>query len=174
MKKEEEVQEIYQFKNREIWIEKLQEAPNESWIKSRSLGNGKNSRYIPLGVQQALGDKFFRECDVVEETYQVIANEILCTVKISVLPDYPYAEHRFMTGTCSKPIQMDSGSKPSQFPVGKKTNALEYNAPAARAAALSNTFTTFANLFGRNLGRETASNFSFIRNKKTEDGTTNK
>jgi len=164
----EEIEEVYQYKDKETWTQALQNSPPESWIKSRSLGNGKSSKYIPLGIQQALGDKFFRECDVVEENYQLIVNEILCTIKICYLPDYPHAEHRYMTGSGSKPIQMDANSSASKFPIGKKTNALEYNAPAARAAALSNAFTTFANLFGRNLGREMASDFSFIRNKKTE------
>lgn len=167
-KKIEEVEEIFQYKDKESWTQALQNSPPDSWIKSRSLGNGKSSKYIPLGIQQALADKFFRECDVVEENYQVIVNEILCTVKICYLPDYPYSDHRYMTGSGSKPIQMDTGSSPAKFPIGKKTNALEYNAPAARAAAISNAFTTFANLFGRNLGREMSSNFSLIRNKNAE------
>ena len=166
--KDEQIVEVYQYKDRESWIQALQKSPPDSWIKSRELGVGKKSKYIPLGIQQALADKFFRECDVVEEHYQVIVNEILCTVKISILPDYPYSEHRFITGTGSKPIQMDSGNSASKFPLGKKTNALEYNAPAARAAAMSNAFTTFANLFGRNLSREMATNFSLIRNKTEE------
>ena len=169
MENKNEIIEIFQYPERESWIQALQKSPPDSWIKTRELGGGKTSKYIPLGIQQALADKFFRECDVVEENYQVIVNEILCTVKISILPDYPYSEHRFITGTGSKPIQMDSGSTASKFPIGKKTNSLEYNAPAARAAAMSNAFTTFANLFGRNLSREMQSNFSLIRNKTEEN-----
>lgn len=166
-----EIKEIFQFENREKWLQALQSEPNDSWVKNRELGNGKKSTYVPLPIQQALADKFFRECDVIDEKYSVITNEILCTVKLSVLPDYPYSEHRIITGTAAKPIQQNQGSSASTFPNGKKTNALEYNAPAARAAAISNALTTFANLFGRNLSREIKAGFSFIRNK--EDETTN-
>ena len=170
MENKEEIKQIFQFKNREEWIQALQKEPNSSWIKERNLGNGKKSTYVPLPIQQALADKFFRECDVIDENYIVVVNEIISTVKISILPDYPFSEHRYITGTGAKPIQQDQGSFASTFPNGKKTNACEYNAPAARSAAISNALTTFANIFGRNLSREIKANFSFIRNK--ENGTT--
>ena len=172
MNNEEKVKQVFQFKDRESWIQALQNEPNEGWVKERVLGGGKTSHYVPLPIQQALADKFFRECDVVEEKYMVIVNEILCTVKICILPDYPDSEHRYITGTGAKPIQQDKGSFASSFPNGKKTNATEYNAPASRSAAISNAFTTFANIFGRNLSREIKAGFSFIRNKE-ENGTEN-
>ena len=161
---------VFNFKDREEWVQKLQESPNEKWIKTRSLGGSKSSTYIPLFIQEALADLFFRECDIIEETYTLVVNEVLCTIKMSILPDYQDSEHRFITGTASKPIQQDQGSVASLFPSGKKTNALEYNSPAARAAAKSNALTSFANIFGRNLGREGANNnFSFIRKKIEEE-----
>lgn len=172
MNNEEKVKQVFQFKDRESWIQALQNEPNEGWVKERVLGGGKTSHYVPLPIQQALADKFFRECDVIEEKYQVIVNEILCTVKICILPDYPDSEHRYITGTAAKPIQQDQGSFASSFPNAKKPNALEYNAPASRSAAISNAFTTFGNIFGRNLSREIKTGFSFIRNKE-ENGTTN-
>lgn len=172
MKNETEIEQVFQFKNREEWVQALQKEPQDGWRKTRELGGSKTSTYIPLGVQQALADKFFRECDVIEEKYNLVVNEILCTIKMSILPDYPYSEHRTITGTASKPIQQDSGSFSSTFPNGKKTNALEYNAPAARAAAISNALTTFANIFGRNLGREIKANFSFIRKTENESDST--
>lgn len=168
---EKEIEQVFQFENREQWIQALQKEPNDSWTKERELGGTRKSTYVPLPIQQALADKFFRECDVIEEKYTLIINEILCTVKMSVLPDYPYSEHRIITGTSAKPVQQDSGSFPSTFPNGKKANALEYNSPAARAAAISNALTTFANIFGRNLGRDIKANFSFIRSKN--NGTDN-
>jgi hypothetical protein len=92
----------------------------------------------------------------------------MCTVKIQFLANYPNSEHRYMTGTGAKPIQQSSGSIASSYPDGKITNATEYNSPAARAAALSNALTTFANVFGRNLGRDTKNGFTFIK-KDTND-----
>ncbi len=107
-----------------------------------------------------------KEFDLVDEKYQMIQNELLCTIKIQYLASYPNSEHRYMTGTAAKPIQQAKGSVASLFPDGKLTNATEYNAPAARAAAMSNALTTFANLFGRNLGREVRNDFSFSKTKK--------
>ena len=165
--------EHYQFANREQWTQALQQKPNPTWLKTRDLGS-KKSTYLPLGLQQALADKFFRECDVKDEHYSVVANEILCTVRISILPDYPNSEHRIISGTGAKPIQMDQGKLPSSFPSGKKSNALEYCAPAARAAAISNALTTFANIFGRNLSRDMQNDFSFIRTQPKTENNDNK
>jgi hypothetical protein len=167
IKKEEEVEEYFHFKDYKEWFEALQEAPNPTWIKKRALGS-KESRYMPIFLQTALADLFFKEFDVVEEKWGVVVNEIVFTVKIQFLPSYPFSEHRYMTGTGAKPIQQSSGNPASLFPEAKLTNACEYNAPSARTAAISNALTTFANIFGRNLGRDVVDGFSFSK-KKEED-----
>lgn len=156
--------EKFLFANHEDWFSVLQEEPNPSWVKERNLGSKKN-KYVPLPIQQGLADLFFKEFDVVDEKYQMIQNELLCTIKIQYLANYPHSEHRYMTGSAAKPIQQSSGTPASIFPDGKLTNATEYNAPAARAAAISNALTTFANKFGRNLGREVSNDFSFWKKK---------
>ena len=98
------MEQVFNFKNREDWIQKLQESPKEEWLKKRTLGGGKTSIYVPLFIQEALADLFFRECDIIEEKYSVVVNEIVFTVKLSILPDYPDSEHRIITGSASKPI----------------------------------------------------------------------
>lgn len=168
----EQIVEVFQYKDRESWIQAIQKSPLDSWMKSRDLGGGRTSKFIPLAIQQALADKLFREFDVVDENYQVVVNEVICTVKIQILPDYPHAEYRRITGTAAKPIQSVKGSSASAFPNGKLTNALEYVAPSARAAAMANALTTFGNVFGRNLNRDMSSNFSFIRNKEEDKNAT--
>lgn len=165
---ETETEEIYRFKDRQDWFLALQEAPNPSWLKTRDLGKRKSS-YIPLAIQQAVADLLFQEFDTVEEKYTLIQNELMCTIKIQFLPSYPNSEHRFMTGTGAKPIQQVKNSVASLFPDGKITNAIEYNAPAARAAAMSNALTSFANIFGRNLSREVPNNFSFFKNEAKDE-----
>ena len=164
-------EEIYKFPNRQSWKNALDNAPNDAWVHSRQLGGNRKSIYIPIQFQQALSDILFSECDVYDEKYTLIANEIVCTVKIQILPSYPNSEHRTISGTGAKPVQCKSGSFPESFPKGKISNALEYNAPAARTAAISNAFTTFGNVFGRNLGRAVSSGYSMNKkNKKSKDG----
>lgn len=158
--------ETHNFKTKEDWKNALNQAPNEGWVKSRSLGAGKSSKYIPIPIQQALADIIFDEFDVFEEHYQQIENEILCTVKISCLPSYPNAEHRTISGTGAKPIAAKSGSLVHKFPQGKITNSLEYCAPNARTSAIGNALATFGNVFGRNLGRAVSTGFNMSKNKK--------
>jgi len=156
-------EETYNFKNRAEWLQALNNAPADSWIKKRSIGS-KDSLFIPIAVQQALADLFFNEFDVFDEKYQLITNEIAATVKISVLPSYPNSEHRIISGSGTKPIQMDSGSSVKDFPKSKKLNALEYNLPASRSAAISNALSTFGNIFGRNVGRSVSVSFNLLSN----------
>ena len=84
-----ETQETHRFKTKDSWRTAINQAPKDIWIKSRNLGAGKSSSYIPIPIQQALADILFDEFDVFEEHYQQIENEVLCTVKISCLPSYP-------------------------------------------------------------------------------------
>lgn len=142
--------EVYQFGSRKEWLEKLTEAPSPSLVKSRSLGGGKSSRYIPLGIQEALADMFFRECDLMDNILEVYNNQIIVRVKLSVLPNYPNAEHRIISGIGAK---MVTSAK----------NSLEYGAPASQAAAKSNALTNFGNIFGRNLNREFSDGFTFVK-----------
>lgn len=164
--KENATKEVFNFANKESWKEGLNKAPNDSWIKARTLGGGKSSKYIPIPIQQALADVFFDEFDVVEEHYFQIENEILCTLKISFLPSYPNAEHRYMSGTGAKPIAAKSGSLVHKFPQGKITNSLEYCAPNARVSAIGNALSTFANVFGRNLGRAVSTDYNMSEKMK--------
>lgn len=168
---ENEVKEYYHFADYKEWMEQLQEAPDDSWVETRDLGGTKKSKFIPLWRQEAVADLMFKEFDIVEEKYTPIVNELLCTVKIQFLPSYPHAEYRYMTGSGAKIIQQKSGSAAWEYPEGKIANSVEYNAPASRAAAKSNALTSFANLFGKNLNRKTADNFSYSRKdqKKKED-----
>jgi hypothetical protein len=155
----------HRFADQKSWQDGLNAVPNPKWVLERELGGGKTSKYLPLAVQQALADVFFLEADVISADFQMIQNEILCTVKMSVLPNYPNAEHRIICGSGAKPIQMDSGGIPSLYPKMKKVNATEYCAPAARSAAISNALTTFGNVFGRQLGRKVSSGFNLSSNK---------
>jgi len=161
-------EEKHKFKDKESWQAALNCAPNNNWIKSRSLGAGRTSKYIPIERQQGLADYFFDECDVFDEKYTNILNEILCTVKISILPSYPNSEQRIISGTGAKAILCKSGSMAENFPKGKISNSLEFNAPAARAAAISNALSTFGNVFGRNLGRAVSAGFNLANNKRKE------
>lgn len=158
--KKEETVNVHNFEDYASWKKGLQEAPNAKWIKTRDLGKGKSSRYVPLGIQEALADMFFREFDVIDSDVIVNGTQILAQVKISMLPDYPNAEHRIISGVGARVMT-------------KAGNSLEYGARSAKNAAKSEALTDFGNIFGRNLNREFVDNFSYSKKKK-EDNAENK
>ena len=156
----------HNFPNREAWQKALDAAPSKRLLKSRAIGMGKKSKYLPIEHQQAIQDIFFDEFDVIDEKYQVILNEVVCTVKCQGLPSYPNSEHRTFTGSGAKPIQCNAGASVDKFPKGKKTNALEYNLPAARTTAISKALETIGNKFGRNLGRAVVDDYNMANQFK--------
>lgn len=159
----------HNFKSRKAWQDALMAAPKQSWIKSRSLGRGRKSYYIPIEVKESLKDIFFDEFDVIDIKEKVIVNEILIIVKIQFLPSYPNSEHRFTSGIAAKPIQCSSGSEAFKFPRGKITNALEYNASAAETAAISNALNKLGNVFGKNLNRDVDDGYNFANKVNKSD-----
>jgi hypothetical protein len=156
-----EIIESYRYENFEAWKVAITKGPPASLIKTRGLGGSKQSSYQPIEVTEALADMMFREWNVSDEKYFNIINEIVCTVKITALPDYPGADYMVFTGTASKPVTVDKGSDLTQFPKGKKANALQYNMPAVRSDAIGCAFETKGNLFGRNISRESTNDFGF-------------
>ena len=87
---------------------------------------------------------------------------------MQLLPSYPNADYRIVTGTGATPIQAKSGSLIEKFPRGKLTNSLEYCAPKARTSAISNALSTMGNVFGRNLGRAVSAGFKFAKEEKSK------
>jgi hypothetical protein len=167
--------ELYRYKDIEGFKLALSANPSQSWIKERSLGGGKSATYEPIELKEALADRVFRNWEVCDETYMNVLNEIVCTVKITALPDYPESEHILFTGSASKPVQCDKGAAVHEFPKGKKANALEYCLPAVRSEAIGNALETLGNLFGRNVARGVSNDFGFdLKYKEEKKGSENK
>jgi len=158
--------EYYRYKDVEEFKLALSTNPSTSWMKDRALGGGKSATYEPIEIKEALADRIFRNWEVCDEKYMNVLNEIVCTVKITALPDYPGAEHILFTGSASKPVQCDKGAVVHEFPKGKKANALEYCLPAVRSEAIGNALETLGNLFGRNVARSVNNDFGFKLNYK--------
>jgi hypothetical protein len=159
--------EKYRYKNYEAFHIALTKAPPAAFLKSRSIGGNRESNYQSIQAIEALAEMMFREWNVVEEKYMNVLNEIVCTVKVQALPDYPGADYMTFTGSASKAVQVNAGTKSTpkaqvhQFPLGKKENALQYCLPAVRSEAIGCAFETKGNVFGRNVNREASNDFGF-------------
>ena len=167
------MEEQYNFKNRAEYIESLDSVLPTEFVQEREIGS-KIHRYYPLPIKEAVADNIFLYWNVVDEKYNILVNEIVCTVKLVYMPSYPGADELFCTGSASTPIQMDAKSKPTDFPAKKKLNALEYNLPSVISEAISKAFGRLGNIFGRNLdrtlskGKTLSPDFSLRREKVEE------
>src|SRR5690606_2784274 len=96
---------IFAFESEEKYKEALRASPAAGWVKQRSLGGSKVSKYLPLYILTAVADKVFQEWDVVDEDFKIVHNEIVYIVKLQYTPSYPGANIRTCTGVGAKPIQ---------------------------------------------------------------------
>jgi hypothetical protein len=166
--------EKFLFENREAYLKKMDSLLPDDFKQVRNVGSGTHV-YYPHVIKEAVADMMFRYWNIVDEKYAIMVNELVCTVKVVFLPDYPDAQEQSCTGSASTPIQMDSGAKPSDFPAKKKINSLEYNLPSVRTEAVSNAFHSLGNIFGRNLNRllnskdKVSPDFSFRAQKRIQD-----
>ena len=158
----------YRYANEAEYREALQHPPSKGMIKERKLGGDRVTKYIPIHTQEAIADMLFKEWNIIDESYVVIVNEVIATVKIQYLPDYPGADYMFCTGSGANVIQSKSGSKAEDFPIGKITNSLEYCLPAARSNAKSNALEELGNLFGRNVSRNVDNGYRIAIKKEEE------
>jgi len=158
--------ETFQFSNRQEYIETLDSVMPDNYIMKRNLGAGKTATYLPVPIQEAIADMMFQEWNIIDEKYDILINEIVCTVKISYVPSYPGANEQFCTGSAAIAIQMDSKSTISDFPKNKKLNALEYNLPGVRKRAEGTALENIGNIFGRNIGRKLDKDTSLESNFK--------
>ena len=159
----------HRFESMQAYIEALNTPLPEKYKASRDLPTGKYS-YYPIHVKEALADAMFHYWNVISENYSLIANEILCTVTLQYLPDYPDSFEQTCTGSAASPVQMDKEAKIMDFPAKKKKNALEYNVPSVKSEAIANALGGLGNCFGRNVGRSVSEGFNFknIKPKKDE------
>jgi len=174
-----EQKELFQFANRQEYIKALDSVMPEKYHRTRKLGGNRSTTYLPIPIQEAVADMMWHEWNVVDESYQIFINEIVCTIKIAYTPSYPQANEQFCTGSASKPIQMKKGSGIDEFPSAKQNNALEYNLPSVKKTAIGNALEGVGNIFGRNIGREIdgqklPSNFALRKPQKGETNEGNK
>jgi hypothetical protein len=138
------MQETYKFKNRSAYVEALDSVLPESYYKVRKHGSD-STTYIPAAIKESLADDLFHYWNVIDEDYQVVLGQVICTVKLCYMPNYPGADEHFCTGSAARPL-------------GSAGNTLEYNVPGAKVEAISNALNTLGNIFGRNIGRKIAKN----------------
>jgi len=149
-----EITMTYRFETRAQYVAALDKVLPSEYIQVRDIPGYGAHPYIPTPIQEAMADDLFMAWHVVDEKYTMLLNELICTVKLNYTPSFPGADIETCTGSAAQAVQMDSGSKVSDWPANKKLSALEYNLPALRSKAIGNALETLGNIFGRNFGRK--------------------
>ena len=123
-------------------------------LRTRELGGGKVSRFVPIDAQEALIDKYFLGLwQDISFDIQQIENEVTGIYKGMYF--HPIAEEWFtIIGVASLAIQQKSNTEVADFKNAKIKNALEYNFPALYANAKSNARSQLGKMFGRGINRK--------------------
>lgn len=112
-----------------------------------------NAKYLSIGyLEMKLDELFFGLWKSETVDSKVVANEFVVTVQVSVF--HPVAGQWITrTGIGAVPIQQKRGSLPTDLNA-KIVNAMQKNAPAAKAFAFKNAVKGYGKIFGRDLNRE--------------------
>lgn len=109
--------------------------------------------YVPVGyMETTLDSLYFGLWQTKNITVDVKTNEIVATLELGVF--HPVLKQWiWRAGTGSVPIQQRSGSQISSMVDTKIKNAIQKNAPAAKAFAFKNAAQSLGTVFGRDLNR---------------------
>lgn len=131
----------------ETFTRGLNRPPSNADVKERS-----KIKYIPVSSIEAKLDEMFMGLWKTEKfEWKIVANEIVASIELHVF--HPIAKiwlSRVGVGACM--IRQKSGSQITDLNA-KMKNALEMDAPHAKADALKNAAKSLGKLFGRDLGR---------------------
>lgn len=143
------------FKNDQL-LTLLNQQPKKEWIKDHPYA--KNVKYISIDRIETLLYQIFQEwrCEVIE--YKQMFNAVSCHVRLHYKNPLT-GEWSFHDGVGAVGIQTDAGKSPSDLGA-IKANAVMLALPAAKTYALKDSAEHLGRLFGRDLNRKDAPEFT--------------
>lgn len=136
--------------------------PKEQWIQVNKYAN--NSKYIPVEIIEYLLTSIFIKWRVEVKGISVIANSCVVHVRLHVL-DPITGEWDWQDGVGASPIQTAKGAAATDFSQ-VNTAAVQMAAPAAETYAFKDAAEKFGRLFGKDLNRKDAVNYTDMLNSK--------
>lgn len=122
--------------------------PRKDWVKVNN-----NILYMPIGIYYELLNKIFPMWQIEQlGEVKLIGNSVVVSVHLKVF--HPVYNHWLTyAGTGAVPIQVKSGSNPTDFSniIG---TALQKNVPAAMTYALKNAASKIGKVFGSHLNKK--------------------
>lgn len=135
----------------ESFYQLLNQEPDKKMIRKNNQAGG--ALYLPISYLEMTLDEIYMGLWKMEDgQMQVVANEFVVTVQVSVF--HPILKEWITrTGIGAVPIQQRRDSSITDMDA-KIKNALQKNAPAAKALAFKNACKTLGKVFGRDLNRK--------------------
>lgn len=140
--------------------------PKPAWIKSHptvkvkdAQGNSVPLQYIPIGtVEYLLTNIFVRWWVEIKDT-KLIANSVCVTVRLWVI-DPVTGQAIFQDGIGASPIQIKANSGGAIDFGNMQSAAIQMAAPSAESYAVSDAADKFGRIFGKDLNRNNAMNYT--------------
>ena len=129
--------------------------PNPAWIKVHPYGK---FNYLPIDKVEYLLKMIFRQFRIEVLNTNQMFNGVTCTVRLHYLNPVT-SEWEYHDGVVAESLTTKKGCSAADFSA-INTNALAMALPIARASAIKNAAMTFGNLFGANLNRRDAIDYT--------------
>lgn len=134
----------------------LNQQPPQTWVKQNKFAN--NSLYLPIDKVEFLLTRIFQQwrCEVIE--YKQLFNSVSCHIRLHYLNPIT-GEWSYHDGVGAADIQVKAGSSASELQ-NINRNATGMALPIAKSYALKDAAHHLGKLFGKDLNRADAVEFS--------------
>lgn len=128
----------------------LNSEPKSEWVKDHPFV--KKLRYIPIERVEYLLTMVFSKWSVEVKEVKIVANSVLVVVRLHVQNPIT-GSMDFQDGIGAAPIQVKSGSNPTDFSSMNQA-AIQIGAPSAESYAVKDAAEKFGKIFGKDLNRK--------------------
>jgi hypothetical protein len=136
----------------------LNAQPKPEWVKTHHIV--KNLKYLPIERMEYLLTVIFTKWRVEIKEVKILANSIVVNVRVYV-KDPITGEWDYQDGVGATPIQVEKGSKPTNFEA-IKSSAIQLGCPSAESYAIKDACEKFGKIFGKDLNRRDNISYGYL------------
>lgn len=140
--------------DRDQFLKVLNQNPPAKWVKKHPIAG---IEYIPIEIIENTLTMLFQDWHVEVKEAIALFNSVAVTVRVHYR-DPLTGEMRYQDGVGASPMQIDKGQAFSASSM--KTNAVQIGLPAAKSYAIKDAVEHIGKLFGRDIGRKNALDFT--------------
>lgn len=140
--------------DRDQFLKVLNQNPPAKWVKKHPIAG---IEYIPIEIIENTLTMLFQDWHVEVKEAIALFNSVAVTVRVHYR-DPLTGEMRYQDGVGASPMQIDKGQAFSASSM--KANAVQIGLPAAKSYAIKDAVEHIGKLFGRDIGRKNALDFT--------------